>query len=96
MDREIRTHRVGSITAGVSMIAFGILFVLHIFSGIISYNIIFKLWPFMIIGLGVEMLLSNVSGRKFIYDKAAIFLLIIITFFAIGMAGLDMMFTHIF
>ncbi|MGN1168361.1 MAG: hypothetical protein ACI4S2_18245 [Lachnospiraceae bacterium] len=94
MEKRIRTHRVGSVTAGVSMIIFGILFILHIFFGMITYELIFKLWPFMIIGLGIEVLLSNIADWKFVYDKAAIFLLIVITFFAMCMAGTDLMFTH--
>ena len=85
----IRTHRVGTITTGLSLIAFGVLFVLHLFMNAISYEMIFRLWPVILIGLGVEVLLSNFIKDKIIYDKAAIFLLIVMTFFAMCMAYAD-------
>jgi len=84
-----RTHRVGSVTTGISMVGFGILLLLHSLFGIIGYNIIFSLWPLILIGLGIELLLSNLLERKIVYDKAAVFLLIIMTFFVMGMAVAD-------
>lgn len=94
MEKKIRVHRVGSVTTGMAMIIFGVLFILHVCFGLISYEMIFKLWPFILIGLGIEILLSNLSDEKFVYDKAAIFLLIVVTFFAVCMAGIDVAFTH--
>ena len=84
-----RSHRVGSVTAGLSMIAFGVMFLLHLFFDLIEYQLIFSLWPVMLILLGVELLLSNFSKKKIVYDKAAVFLLIIMTVFTIGMAVVD-------
>lgn len=84
-----RTHRVGSVTAGLSMIVFGVLLLLHSMFDLIGYNIIFSLWPIILIGLGIELLLSNFFEKKIIYDKAAVFLLIVMSFFAIGMAVAD-------
>ena len=49
----------------------------------------------MIIGLGIELLISNFLTDKIIYDKAAIFLMIVIAFFAMGMAGADWCFTYL-
>ncbi|WP_026663636.1 hypothetical protein [Butyrivibrio proteoclasticus] len=95
MDKTIRVHRVGSITTGLFMIALGVSFILHLFFGLISYEMIFRLWPFMIIGLGIELLISNFLTDKIIYDKAAIFLMIVIAFFAMGMAGADWCFTYL-
>lgn len=86
---EIRVHRVGSITAGMSMVVFGVLFLVHSVLGTITYEMIFSLWPLMLIGLGVEMLVFNVSERKMVYDKAAVFLLLLMTVFAMGMAVAD-------
>lgn len=95
MEKTMRVHRVGSITAGLSMIALGVAALLHLITGIISYESIFRLWPLMIIGLGIELLISNFLTEKIVYDKAAIFLLIVITFFAMGMAGADMCLQYI-
>ena len=89
-DGFVRTHRVGSVTAGISMVVFGILFLIHLTAGIMSYTTIFSLWPIVLIGLGVELLLSNFLKKKIVYDKASIFLLITMAFFAMLMALVDM------
>ncbi len=94
MEKKSRMHRVGSITAGISMIVYGVLFLFHLFTRLISYEMIFRLWPLMIVGLGVEILLSNRSEDKFVYDKAAIFLQILMTLFALCMAGADVLITE--
>ena len=91
MENQVRTHRVGSITAGLSMIVFGVLFILHLFIGALDYTMIFRLWPLMIIGLGVELLIANYKSEKIIYDKPAVALLFITTLFAMSMAGADML-----
>ena len=91
---QMRTHRVGTITAGLSMIAFGVLFLLHILFQNVSYELIFRLWPVILIGLGLELLASARGKDTFVYDKAAIFLLILLTFFAMGMAGADLVFRY--
>jgi len=84
-----RSHRVGSVTAGLSMVGFGVMFLLHLFFDLVEYRMMFSLWPVMLILLGLELLLSNFSKRKIVYDKAAIFLLILMTFFTMGMAVAD-------
>ncbi len=90
-DKEMtyRSHRVGSVTAGLSMIGFGVMFLLHLFFDLVDYRLMFSLWPVMLILLGLELLLSNFSKKKIVYDKAAVFLLITMTFFTIGMAIAD-------
>lgn len=85
-----RSHRVGSVTAGISMIGYGVMFLLHLFFDMVEYQMMFSLWPVMLILLGLELLISNFSTKKVVYDKAAIFLLILMTFFAIGMAVADL------
>lgn len=86
---SFREHRVGSVTAGVSMIVFGMMFILQLFFNILNYEIIFKLWPLILIGLGIEILLSNAFAKKFVYDKGAVALLLIMSFLAVGMACTD-------
>lgn len=51
-------------------------------------------WPIMLIALGVEVLLTNVKVEKdaFIYDKGAIFLMIVICFFAMTLATFEVLF----
>jgi len=83
-----RSHRVGSITAGLSMVGYGVMFLLHLMFDMVDYRMIFSLWPVMLILLGLELLFSNFS-KRIVYDKAAIFLLILMTFFAMGMGVAD-------
>lgn len=95
MEKQTRTHRVGSITAGISLIALGILFILHIFVDLLSYGFILKLWPFIMIGVGTEILVSNFSERKFVYDKGAVILLFLVMIFAVCMAGADLCLSYL-
>lgn len=95
LQTTMQTHRVGAVTTGVSMIAFGVMFLLRTCFHIVSYEIIFKCWPLVLIGLGIELILSNAMDKKFIYDKGAIVLLILVAFFAMGMAGADLCFSYI-
>ena len=84
-----RTHRVGSVTSGLSMVGFGIMLLLHSLLGIMNYEMIFSMWPLILIGMGIELLLSNFWERKIVYDKAAVFLLITMALFAMMMALVD-------
>ena len=87
--KAVRVHRVGSVTAGLTMVTFGVMLLLHSVFNLVTYELIFSLWPVILIGLGVELLLSNVFTRKIIYDKAAVCLMILMAFFAVGMAIAD-------
>ncbi len=84
----IRVHKVGTITLGISLIVFGCLFLAHTFYPALNYEMIFHTWPIIFILLGLEVLLSS-KENGFIIEKSAIFLLIILTFFAMGMGITD-------
>lgn len=88
----VRTHRVGTITLGGMLVSFGLLFLLRIFVSDLSYELIFKLWPIIFIFLGFEILIANFSQKeeRIIYDKTAFALIIILSFFAMGMAVTDL------
>lgn len=86
----MRTRKVGSITCGCMMIVFGILFLVHMFFPALRLTIIMKLWPIILIALGAEMIIANLYRREdgtevLKYDKGAVFLTILLTFFAMGM-----------
>ena len=85
----VRTHRVGAFTSGFCMVGFGILLLLHNLIGILDYETILGFWPLILIGLGVELLLSNVMKSKIVYDKAAIVLLFVMVLFVMMLAGVD-------
>lgn len=93
----IKTHRVGTFTLGGLLISFGILFLLRLFLVDISYEFIFRLWPVIFIFLGIEILVTNFrqQGDKLIYDKTAFALIIILSFFAMGMGMVDFIMTHV-
>lgn len=93
----IKTHRVGTITLGVMLITFGSLFLLRIFLPYLSYSMIFKLWPVIFIVLGFELLIANFRQKegKLIYDKTAVALTVVLTFFAMGMSVADYIMEHI-
>lgn len=83
-----KIHRVGTITLGGMLITYGTLFLLRIFLPALTFDIIFKLWPVIFVFLGLEILIANFRQKeeKLVYDKTAIALTIILTFFAMGMA----------
>ena len=84
-----RIHRVGTVTAGASMVVFGIFLLIHTVFDFIDYQVVFSMWPLILIGLGIELLFSNFSEKRIVYDKGAVVLLIIMTFFAFGMVVAD-------
>ncbi|MCI8872719.1 MAG: hypothetical protein HFH51_07650 [Lachnospiraceae bacterium] len=89
----MRIRRVGSVTCGILMVLFGILFLVHMFYPPLSLEVIMKLWPLILIALGGEMLASNIrkDGEEEVlkYDKGAIFLVFLLTCFAAGMGFLE-------
>jgi len=95
MENTIKVHRVGSITTGVTFIAFGTMFMLHMFMPGITYEFIFRLWPVILIGLGIELLLSNFFNKKFIYDKGAVAILLLMAIFSMTMAYAEMISNYI-
>lgn len=93
--KTIRLHRVGSVTFGCVLVVFGILCLLHGFLPAISYEIIFHLWPCILIFLGIEILIASAKGTtRFVYDKTAVILLFIVTFFVMAMASVDFAIEH--
>lgn len=96
-DRErqesLRVRRVGSVTFGLTLILFGILFLLHMALPSLDYEVIFHFWPVVFILLGVEILVENhksgTPGCKFVYDFPAILMLVLMLLFAMMMAAVD-------
>lgn len=90
---ELRTRRVGSVTFGLTLILFGVLFLIHIVEPSLNYEVIFNLWPVVFVLLGIEILIenhrSNTRQYKFIYDFPAILMLIMMLLFAMVMAVVD-------
>ena len=86
----MKTKRVGSITCGLVLILFGILFFVHMFVPGLSYEVIFHLWPLILILLGIEILAANAKAadQVFKYDVGAVFLILALAVFAM-VGGMD-------
>ncbi len=91
--KECRTRRVGSVTFGITLVCYGILFLIHIFLPTLRYYMIFRCWPVIFILLGGEILVENrkcnTQEWKMVYDFAAILMLGIMLLFAMIMAIFD-------
>lgn len=96
MKEPVRIHKIGTITLGIILIIFGVLFLTHIFMPELSFVFIFKLWPMVFIILGLEILCSHFRQDFTIsYDFAAVALLFFLMAFAAGMGILEWMITNI-
>ncbi len=89
----LRTRRVGSVTFGMTLILFGVLFLIHMVVPTLHYELIFQFWPLVFVLLGVEILVenhkSNAEKCKFVYDFPAILMLVIMLLFAMVMAAAE-------
>lgn len=95
--QKTRVHRIGTITFGVSLLSMGILFLLHMFFPMISYQTIYQLWPVIFIMLGIEILILNYKEKRnaLIYDKAGVFLMFCMMTFAMIMGIMEQIIHHI-
>ncbi|MDE6847045.1 MAG: hypothetical protein K2J99_14960 [Lachnospiraceae bacterium] len=91
--KSIQTRRVGSVTFGITLICYGILFMVHIFVPMVRYSFIFRCWPAIFILLGGEILVESHKCRtkewKMVYDFPAVLMLGIMLLFAMVMAVFD-------
>lgn len=90
-EREsVQIRRVGSITFGITLVCYGILFLVHIFVPVVRYGFIFKCWPIIFILLGGEILVESHKCRtkewKMVYDFPAVIMLGVMLLFAMIMA----------
>lgn len=89
---EVKTRRVGTVSIGVAMVTFGVMFLLCSVFEIMSYEMVFALWPVILISNGVEILIFSLFKGKLIYDKGSVFIMILMMFLAAGMAAVDVCF----
>jgi hypothetical protein len=96
MTKMLKGRRVGTFTAGIVLIGFGVLFLLRTFLPVIDYHLIFTLWPVILILLGLEIIISGIVNRNDImkYDAGAILIVLLLALFAMCMAGVQFAFEH--
>ncbi|MCM1121874.1 MAG: hypothetical protein NC416_04765 [Eubacterium sp.] len=91
--RNVPSRRVGSVTFGITLVCYGILFLVHIILPALRYSFIFRCWPVIFILLGCEILVENHKCRtkewKMVYDFPAVLMLGIMLLFAMVMAVFD-------
>jgi len=90
----VKSKKIGVFTLGVSLIAFGLLFLLRIFIPGWNYLAVLKFWPLVLILLGAEVLLSALLPRKegeppTRVDGLSILLLFFTLFLACGLAAAE-------
>lgn len=88
-----RTHRVGTITCGLILILYGVLFLLRMALPFLNYSMIFELWPVVLILLGLEILIGctgrRSEKRNFKYDFGSVLIILIMMGFSMIMAAVD-------
>lgn len=92
----IRGRRVGTFTTGIVMVIFGIMFLLRLVNPNINYVIIASMWPLILVLLGIEIIIAYLINKEEImkYDFSAIILIILLSFFAMGMGCMEYVITH--
>lgn len=84
-----RTRRVGGLTAGISLVAFGIAFAAGMLLPEFNFWNIISFWPVVFILLGAEILFNyfTAGNDKMGYDFLSVFIIFMMLFFALCMAG---------
>lgn len=92
----IKGRRVGTFTTGIVLVIFGTLFLLRLTAFNVDYLLIASLWPLVLILLGIEIIIAYLINKEEImkYDFAAIILIIVLSFFAMGMGCMEYVITH--
>lgn len=93
----IKGRRVGTFTTGIVLVMLGIMFLLRLTSLNINYLLIASLWPLVLVLLGIEIIVAYLINKEdtMKYDFPAIFLIVILSFFAMGMGCMEYVITHI-
>lgn len=85
----IKNRRVGTLTAGVSMVVFGALFLLRLAVPAVTIRLIASLWPLVLIFLGTEVLIAYVRNKdgQMKYDAGSVVIIITLALFTVCMAA---------
>ena len=92
VEKKQSIRRVGTITAGASLVVFGILFLLCSVFQLVTYETVFALWPIVLIVFGLELLAYSFFKGKLVYDKGSVLIMILMFLFSAGMAAADVCF----
>jgi uncharacterized membrane protein len=92
-----RGRRTGTLTVGVTLVVFGLLFIGRLVFPALDFTIIMSLWPLVLIFIGIEIIVSYAVNRdeKMRYDGGAIVLTFIMAIFAMVMGCMEFIMEHI-
>ncbi len=92
-----KKYYVGRFSAGLTLIASGIAYIVSLFGVIDLYDVI-KFWPVILILLGTELLIAAFSskGEKISYDWLSLVLMFFMFFFSLGMAVFQLCYNYFF
>ena len=89
----MKIKRVGTISMGVMLIAFGVILFLSLINKFSALNMVLKMWPVILILIGLEVLwyryASKDEGVVIKYDLFSIFLIFIILILNIGIFAVN-------
>ena len=89
----MKIKRVGTISMGVMLIAFGVILFLSLINKFSALNMLLKMWPVILILIGLEILwyryASKDEGVVIKYDLFSIFLIFIILILNIGIFAVN-------
>ena len=88
----MKSRKIGVLTLGASLVAFGVLYLLRVFVTGWSYLAVLRFWPVVLILLGAEVLLSAFWPRRegeppAKVDALSVVLLFVTLFLACGLAA---------
>lgn len=89
----IKIKRVGNISMGIVLISFGVILFLSQFDGFSALNMISKIWPLILILLGLEILWCRYASKDdntaIKYDLFSIFTVLVILSVNIGIYAIE-------
>lgn len=93
----LKGRRVGTLTAGIVLVMFGIMFLLRLVTSNINILLIASLWPIILVSVGIEIIVAYIINKeeKMQYDFSAIILVIMLAFFAMGMGVAEFIITNL-
>lgn len=93
----MKTKRVGSVTLGICLVVFGVLFLISAFVDSFDYLSVIRFWPVVLVSLGVEMLVyafsKNSDNAKL--DVPACIMTCVVMLFSMCMAAAEYAITQI-
>ena len=92
----IKGRRVGTFTTGIVLVIFGIMFLIHLIYPSFSYLRVASLWPVVLVLLGIEIIVACLINKEELikYDFCAIILILMLSFFSMGMGVMEYVITH--